>query len=175
MSFYADNDRGAKVWELINGPQGFFTSRMFPLASFTGALPGQAVTVALQDITNLFSDTRQIALVWDDSEIDNVGLQDEGTTAAYQVNKTGDTLTVWCDTDVPGQVRLLSKDDAQSVVADDNQSVGESIADKLTRLQKESNEQNLKILVGVGVVAVIFIVAAAYALPRTKIPKLSVA
>lgn len=165
MAIQLDSDIGAKVWSLVNGEQPFFTQRYHLLKVIGSAIPGQAVVVKLSDPISFGSDARSIALVWDDAVLDNTGIQNEGESAAYSVNQSGNSLSVWIDSEVPAQVTLMSAEDARREVNDDNK----SLPDKVRETVASQRDDNMLILGGVGVIVVILIGALAYALPKTKI------
>lgn len=172
--FYRAADKGAEIFELVNGrAPGFMDDGFVPLQTFDNVKPGTSVVVALEDPINFGSDLRTIALIFDDAQVLTRAPQEEGTVKSYPIDKImGQRLTVWVDKAVDARVNVLSRDDAIKAVENSDLTVldelGKSIDEQAEKQRKTVN----RTLIGVGVIVTVLIVAAAYALPKVKLPSI---
>lgn len=177
-SFYRAADRGSTIFKLVRGREPNFTESGFaPLATFDGVRAGQSVVVAMDDPANFGSDIRTVALVYDDVNLISQSPQEEGTTKSYPVDRVaGNRLTVWVDkSGVDARVNVMSREDALKTVENSDVGALEELGNTLEKQAEKQRQQANRILIGVAAVIVIVVVAAAYALPRVKIPAVKVA
>ncbi len=175
QGFYRSADRGAAIFELVNGKEpGFLDDGFVPLQTFDNVAAGQSVVVALDDPANIGSDLRKIALIFDDTQVLTVAPQEEGTTKSYPVDKImGRRLTVWADKEVDARVNVMSRTDALKAVENSDVGVFEEINKTIDEQAEKQRKAVNRVLIGVGVVVTVLIVAAAYALPRVKLPSIN--
>ncbi len=169
--------------EPCDGFFGFGRGAFTEIGSVTSPKAGDSVVVKLSDPSSLLSDTRRIIMIFDNDplRVFKVANQQEGTIQSYDITETPDanSIHLWVDnSDVEAvDLRLLRTPDARRIVADGSKSFGDVIADAGEALKEEreaadKRARNLMILG--GVLVVVIVIAAAYALPKIKIPKVGV-
>ncbi len=174
---------GEKMCEAATGEPCdalFQSSRSFTkIGQALNPRAGESVVVSLSDPINLSSDTRRIVIAFDDdpSRLLTVANQQEGTKAFYEFRNDPDAdfVGVWADSsDVVGDIQLLKTSDAKKVIEEDQTSVLDSIGDALQREREAAEQRSKMLVVGLGALAIALIVAAAYVLPKVKIPTVNV-
>ncbi len=169
----ADSDRLGRIAELITGQPagGFFAKDFYEVGALDGWRAGEALVVTLDDPLSIRSDTHTVALIWDDKLLEQKTRMDEGTSRPFVISTVkGTRLSVWIDTDnVP--VNVSSRMPASQAVDAAKEAEKDGFDALVDAAEKEKLRQERligNVLFGVGVVVVVGLIAAAYAIANTK-------
>lgn len=175
ISFFSAKDVGLQIHEAIFGATPFVMKPFVKLQDLGTPPAGSVVSVTMEDPFTFGSDTRTIALVWDDNPalIATFGTMEEGSSKSFPVGPiVGKSLSVWCDDSIECRIITTTATDAQKIEEQHNEGTADGLFEKFRELQKAATDQMNVILIGGAVVVVIGIIAAAWALPRSKITKI---
>lgn len=157
---------------------GIADTKFFDVAQAIGPRVGNKIIVSLSDPLSLFTDIRTVVLAFDNDPLNVVvAKQQEGTKASYDIPQDASNVHLWIDSEsVTATLQIVRPQDAAAIISEqeNEESALEKIAGGINeQLEKERARQN-KMLIGAGIFILALAGIAAYALPRIKIPTVSV-